>query len=93
MYILCQTVSIMIFGLRDDDKTVSIDETAPERDFPASYAPKQCDVGYPCIICEADCKVFYFSNRSPEWTPLVQHRLRFVTDEQMLKITTAIHEY
>lgn len=32
--------------------------------------PGQCDARYPCIICETDCMVLCFSNRSPEWTHL-----------------------
>ena len=33
--------------------------------------PGQCDVGYPCTICETDCRALCFSNRCLGWTPLV----------------------
>ena len=50
--------------------------TEAERGFSGSSSPvllpvpEQYDVRYPYSICETDCKVLYFSNRSPGWTHL-----------------------
>lgn len=41
--------------------------------------PGQCDIGYPYDICETDCKVLCFSNRST-----LRHHLHFVTDKQIV---------
>ena len=57
-----------------DDKAHPINGAEAERAFPVLDSlvlllpvPEQCDVGYPRTISETDCRVLYFSNRSPEW--------------------------
>lgn len=82
-----------------DDKAPPINGAEAERSFPVLAppvvllpVPGQCDVGYPCTICETDCRVLCFQTEVPDGLTL-RHRLRFVTDEQMLKIAAAIHTY
>lgn len=61
--------------------------------WPSTCIPESCDGGYPCTICETDCKALCFSNGNPGQRAPSRHRLRRVTDGQMHKTAAAIHPY